>query len=345
MNRSIIILIMLLPVLYISCSKERQLRNSFIGKVWVIDSIKSKSVDNLVKQEGGKSAYKGSLNNILKPVENGKFSIYQDQAPFFSVFKISNDTLYLKDRNSGKFEPFKFERVNEYTSKLKALNKNVDEYEYYITDLTDLFQKKVYNKGKLYNLIVDKTWYPIESWKRGRLRFNTPQPQFYTQENAFKINKSNLIYTHGFGEGTIVKITDKGIYLLDSKDNSLFVLESRFEDNYLELRDNSLNFIVTKFREIDENILISEKDLPKNFRLNCNEFTAQYALSNWLNQNVDSSFYYDIKTIKIENYINEECRYFFSVVYRSREFSDIYSTQRFVVYYTDDGSIKMEAQR
>ena len=47
--------------LLLSCSKEAKLKKEFINKVWVIDSIKSNSLDRLFKNKGSLR----SFNNII----------------------------------------------------------------------------------------------------------------------------------------------------------------------------------------------------------------------------------------------------------------------------------------
>src|SRR5690606_3523 len=195
-----------------SCTKEQKLRDSFIGKVWVIDSIKSKSIDKLAKEKGTVGSLR-SWNNILKPIETGEFDIYKDQTPMFKEFKISNDTIYLKINYRNKFEPFVFQKVNEDTFKLKALNKNIDEYEYYITNLTDLFVGNILNKSNLYQSITEQTWYPIEKWEMGEEVYNEIHPQYYIKEAALKISQDTLYYDNTtFPKGTKVKVTNGGLY-------------------------------------------------------------------------------------------------------------------------------------
>lgn len=343
MKKHIIFLTILLS--FLNCSKEKELKNTFVGKVWVVDSIKSHFLDDLAKKEGHKNAHKGTWNNILKPVENGEFDVYKDQTPLFSSFKISNDTLYLKVNNLKKLEPFSLEKVNDYTYKAKSLNKNLDEYEYYLTDLTDLFKGQVQNKGELYQSIQGKTWYPIEVWKMSEKVNDETHPEFYLKELAFAIQADSLEFTYGLEKESVVKVTKNGMYLLNPKDNSLTTFDVTIKDNFLEMTESSTRAFRTKFKKIDKSILKNKKDLPKKVRLNCSEIVAELMFKDWISEDVNSSFYYDTKTIKLINSDEEDCRYSFTVINRSRQFYDIYSTHKYVVYYTEDGRISMEGIR
>lgn len=336
MNKYSIIFTILIA--FVSCSKEQKLKNTFVGKVWVMDSIKAQSVDLIAS--GG---HKSGLENILKPIENGEFDVYKDQTPFFSSYKISNDTLFLKISTSEKLEPYSIESIDDYTYKVKALNKNLDNYEYYLTDLTDLFEGKVKNKSDLYESIKGKTWYPIEREESGEISYNESNPEFYIKESALTINNANLEHTYGLDKETLVKITNHGMYFFNKNDNSLVItLTAKIKDNYLEIIDIPLHSYRTKFKKIDKTILKDKKDLPKKVRLNCSETVARLMIEQNVTEYVNSSFYYDVKTIKLVNSDEDNCIYTYSVIYRSRQFSDIHSSHKFKVNYTEDGMVNME---
>ena len=93
---------------------------------------------------------------------------------------------------------------------------------------------------------------------------------------------------------------------------------------------------------LDKTILKDKKDLPKKVRLNCSETVARLMIEQNVTEYVNSSFYYDVKTIKLVNSDEDNCIYTYSVIYRSRQFSDIYSSHKFKVNYTEDGMVNME---
>lgn len=326
-----------------SCTKEKKLRDSFIGKVWVIDSIKSKSVDRIAKEKGSVASLR-SWNNILKPIATGEFDIYKDQTPMFKEFKISNDTLYLKINYKKTFEPFSFQNVNEDTFKLKALSKNVDDYEYYITNLTDLFEGTVTNKNNLYKSIADQTWYPMEKWEMGEEVYNEYNPQYYIKEVALKISKDSLYYNNTtFPKGTKVKVTNGGLYFFDPINNSLnWVFNVKKDGNMLEVKENNTGQLSFKYKRIDKTLLKNKKDLPKRIRLNCSREIAYEMFKNWVQEEDDSFSYFDVKTIKSINSDGIECIYTFSILNRSKEFYDIYSKYKFNVYFLEDGMIRFK---
>lgn len=322
-----------------SCSKEAKLKNAFMDKVWVIDSIKSKSID----ASNGKN--KGSLrswNNILKPIKDSIFDIYQDQTCMFDNFKISNDTLYISINKTKERIPFRFEKVNEHTSKLVSLNKSFDKYEYYITDLTDLFSGAVKNNSKLYNQIKDFTWYPIKVNNMGGNVLFAESPDFYTKENAFQISDDTLKYSSVFNKKSVVKITEKGLYFFDTKKNELIdVYIINLKGNNLQICENNIVAYVVDFKKIESTILIAEKDLPKKVRLGCSETLAKYSLENDINS-TNSSFYFDKSTIRLINENDKDCQYTYTIVYQSKRFSDINSTKTIKVTFKEDKKISYE---
>ena len=133
------------------------------------------------------------------------------------------------------------------------------------------------------------------------------------------------------------------MYFFNKNDNSLVItLTAKIKDNYLEIIDIPLHSYRTKFKKIDKTILKDKKDLPKKVRLNCSETVARLMIEQNVTEYVNSSFYYDVKTIKLVNSDEDNCIYTYSVIYRSRQFSDIYSSHKFKVNYTEDGMVNME---
>src|SRR5690554_2897453 len=234
----------------VSCSKERELKNTFIDKVWVVDSVKSQTVDYMAQEKGTTGGSKRTWNNILKPVSNGNFDIYKDQIPIFNEYKISNDTLYLKNSSDNIFRPFKFEKVNDYTYKVKALGEIIDEYAYYMTDLTDLFNDKVNNNSDLYNKIKNFTWYPIEKWELGEKVYEDNYPDYYIADAAFAVHKDTLLFHNNtFPEGSKTKFTNNGLYIFDPKEQKLdWVFNVEIKDNYFEIVENNTRIVKTKYK-------------------------------------------------------------------------------------------------
>ena len=323
-----------------SCSKEAKLKNEFMDKVWVIDSIKSKSID----ASYGKN--KGSLrswNNILKPIKDSIFDIYQDQTCKFNSFKISNDTLYIVLSETNKRIPFRFEKVNDYTSKLVSLDKKIDDYEYYITDLTDLFSGKIKNDSKLYNQIKDFTWFPIKmnSITNGEV-LNEENPEYYVKVDAFQINENTLKYSNIFDKKSVIKMTEKGIYFFDTKKKKLIdVYSVKYDGGKLKLTENNIRAITIDYKKIESTILIDVKDLPKKARLGCSETLAKYSLENQINS-TNSSFFFDKSTIRLINENESDCQYIYTIVYQSKQFRDINSTKTIKVTFTEDKKINFE---
>lgn len=343
-----LIIISFFTLLITSCSsQEQKLQNSFVEKVWVIDSIKSKGVDSFLKNKGQIGGSMRSWNNILRPTKSGEFEIYKDQIPWFKEYKISNDTLFLKRKETTKFEPFKFDKMNEFTYRLKSISNNpsIDEYEYYLTDLTDLFNGKVDNaKSTFYNKVHDKTWYPVEKWTKGEEVYNNMYPDYYIKDVAFAINEDKLLYSKNFPENCIIKTTEKGMYIFDPKEKELvIVFEVDLEDNYMSMIDNNSKMFYVKYRQIDETILKESKDLPKKIRLNCSENIAKYMIEDEIKKTTNSRFYYDINTIQLVQKDEENCVYTFTIIYRSKSFDDIYSTHRLEVTYSEDGMMHLKS--
>ena len=326
-------------LLLVSCSKEAKLKNEFMDRVWVIDSIKSKSADLL---NGKNKSSLRSWNNILKPTKDSIFDIYQDQTCQFDSFKISNDTLYISINKTKEKIPFRLEKVNEYTSKLVSLNNNFDKYEYYITDLTDLFSGTVKNNSKLYNQIKGFTWYPTKVNKMGENVLDEESPDFYTKENAFQISDNTLTYSFMFNKKSVVKITEKGLYFFDTKKKELInVYRIKLKGNKLQIFENNLNAFEMDFKKIEGTILIAEKDLPKKVRLGCSEILAKYSLENQINS-TDSRFYFDKSTIRLINENENDCEYTYTIVYQSKQFRDINSTKTIKVTFTEDKKLNFE---
>jgi hypothetical protein len=322
-----------------SCSKEAKLKSEFMDRVWVIDSIKSKSSDLL---NGKNKSSLRSWNNVLKPIKDSIFDIYQDQTCQFDSFKISNDTLFIVINGTNERIPFRYEKVNNYTSKLVALNHKFDKYEYYITDLTDLFNGKVNNDSKLFNQIKDFTWYPIKGYKMGEKVIDNESPEFYTKEDAFQINENRLKYSSIFDKKSLIKMTEKGIYFFDSKKKELTnVYKIKTKANKLQIFENNLNAITIDFKKIESSILINEKDVPKKVRLQCSESLARYSLENQISSN-NSSFYFDNNSIKLINENENDCEYTYTIVYQSKNYSDINSTKTIMVTFTEDKNINFK---
>ncbi len=341
MKKQILFGILINAILFMtSCSKEAKLKNEFMDKVWVIDSIKSKSID----ASYGKN--KGSLrswNNILKPIKDSIFDIYQDQTCKFNSFKISNDTLYIVISETNKRIPFRFEKVNDYTSKLVSLDKKIDDYEYYITDLTDLFSGKIKNDSKLYNQIKDFTWFPIKmnSITNGEV-LNEENPEYYVKVDAFQINENTLKYSNIFDKKSVIKMTEKGIYFFDTKKKKLIdVYSVKYDGGKLKLTENNIRAITIDYKKIESSILIDEKDLPKKVRLGCSETLAKYSLENQINS-ANSSFFFDKSTIRLINENESDCQYIYTIVYQSKQFRDINSTKTIKVTFTEDKKINFE---
>ena len=327
-------------LLLVSCSKEAKLKNEFMDKIWVIDSIKSKSADLL---NGKNKSSLRSWNNILKPTKDSIFDIYQDQTCQFDSFKISNDTLYISINATKERIPFRLEKVNEYTSKLISLNKNYDKYEYYITDLTDLFRSEVNNNSKLYNQIKDFTWFPIKmnSITNGEV-LNEENPEYYVKADAFQINNNTLKYSNVFDKKSVIKMTEKGIYFFDTKKKKLIdVYNVKYDGKKLKLIENNIRAITIDYKKIEETILIEEKDLPKEVRLGCSENLAKYSLENQINS-TNSSFFFDKSTIRLINENESDCEYIYTIVYQSKQFRDINSTKTIKVTFTEDKKINFE---
>ena len=331
----------------VSCSKEKELKDAFVDKIWVVDSVKSRTVDYMAQEKGTTGGGKRTWNNILKPISSGQFDIYKDQTPIFNEYKISNDTLYLKNSSDNIFRPYKFEKVNDYTYKAEALGEIIDEYAYYMTDLTDLFNNKINNKSDLYNKIKNFTWYPIENWELGKKVYEDNYPDYYIADAAFAVYKDTLLFHNNtFPEGSRAKFTNNGLYVFDPKEQKLvWVFNIEIKDNYFEIVENNTRIVKTKYKKIDKTILKNRDDLPKKIRLNCSQEIARLIFEEWLKEDVNSSFYYDLKTVKLINSDDDECRYFFTVINRSRQFYDIYSTYKYVVYYTEEGDVNIEKVR
>ena len=323
--------------LLLSCSKEAKLKKEFINKVWIIDSIKSHSLDRLFKNKGSLR----SFNNILKPKEEGIFDVYQDQTCKFQSFKISNDTIYLEIYSKQKV-PFKLEKVNKYTSKLVSLDKKFKEYEYYITDITDLFNGNIKNDSKLYNQIKDYTWFPTKLVNMGEIVMEEEKPEYYIKDYALQINNNKLQYSSFFKESNLVKVTEKGIYFFNTKKKELLdVYVIDVKANKLKLYENNTRASIIDYKKIESTVLIDKKDLPKKVRLGCSEFLAKYSLENKI-QSTNSDFYFDKTSIRLINENDNDCEYTYTIVYQSKEFRDINSTKTIKVSFTEDEKINFK---
>ena len=111
--------------------------------------------------------------------------------------------------------------------------------------------------------------------------------------------------------------------------------------NKLQIFENNLNAITIDFKKIESSILINEKDVPKKVRLQCSESLARYSLENQINSN-NSSFYFDKNSIKLINENENDCEYTYTIVYQSKNYSDINSTKTIMVTFTEDKNINFK---
>lgn len=306
-----------------SCNlKESKLKKQFNDKVWIIDSI---------KVLGSATSITPLSGYILKATKDSVFEVYKDDELQFESFKIKNDTLFLK--NDKIFKPYKLEEIDENSIKLTSLLQNEYNQIICLTNLTDLFQEKPIQNSKIYDVFKDNTWYPI---KVNRITFGNEvllddsKPDYYLKKNALRINGNRSFYNNSslLSDNSICKFTNKCIYVFDKKTKTITssLRFSKKESNKITLKDY-IGFKNFEFKKIDPSILIDEKDLPIEVRLNCNQYTAEDEFNLFISQKNSSDFIYDGSSISFNKI--SECEYDFSIIRRSRSFHDIYRT----IYY------------
>lgn len=336
MKQKLITLIII--TLLFSCNyKERNLKSNFIGKVWVVDSIKSKMV---LKSNKGKGRI-GTWNNILKPINDSIFDIYKDQNIIFQSYKISNDTLFLK--RNGNLSPYSLKKVDDYTYILSALDKKQDYIEIYITDLTNLFNGDLKNESELFSKVKNNTWFPIEAYKNGSQVLNKPRPEYYVKDDALEFNDDKLKHSSFIPKDYKVKFTNKGMYIFNPKNKELVdVYNVSMKGNELKLVESNGAFGFIKFKKIDKTLLINKEDIPKNVRLTCSELLARNMLETEVKNNDNSSSYYDLKSIKLIDEDDVNCIYTYLIKNRNREYYDIYLSHKISVSFDDEGYMNLK---
>jgi hypothetical protein len=335
-----VLFLLMLPIFIISCNlKERKLKNLFNDKVWIIDSTKYEGDDMtlLTPLEG----------YILKTQKDSVFDIYKDHKCSYESYKIKDDTLFLKKNKT--FIPYKVEEIDENSIRLKCILKGKTNENICLTDLTDLFNGKPEQKSKIYDFITEGTWYPT---KAKRIFFSDEvfidnfSPDYYLKSNAIKINKNKNLYSNKFflPKNTLCKFTNNSIYVFDTKNKTLTnsYAVKKVNNNQIKLTD-FIGYTELEFKKIDPSLLIDEKDLPIEVRLNCNEYTADFKFREFILNRVSSEYIYDENTINY-NKINE-CEYEFSVIRRSRSFPDIYRTIIFSLEFIEGKKIQITVVR
>lgn len=323
---------------------DNSLTERFMNKTWILDSVKSESMEKHMIQLGkwdgkGNSPTLTGRNQILKPIEGGEFAAYRDNLSYFNSYKISNDTIYLRVTDDSKFQPFAFEKLGEYSYRALPLEGNSSDKIFYYTDVTDLFNGTVVNKGELYNKTKGRTWYPIKHWKLGELAFDTPYRDYYITDMALEIEDNRLVTGPWWGEGTIVKFTEKAIYFFETKTEHIETFSAKIKDNELELIESSRRYYQTIYRKIAKNILQDRMSLPKNVRLNCNEAEARTAFETMIKGYGNSEIFFDLKTIRLTNKNEEDCIYKYSIIVRNKDDHDDSLTVRWDVIFTEEGKI------
>ena len=113
----------------------------------------------------------------------------------------------------------------------------------------------------------------------------------------------------------------------------------KINNNQIKLKD-IIGYTEYEFKKIDPTILIEEKDLPIEVRLNCNENSAELTFRKFILDRVSSDFVYDETSI---NYTKlNECEYEFSVIRRSKMFYEIYRTINFSLKFLENKKIHIE---
>ena len=358
-------LFVLVIVLFNSCDyKEKKLRKEFVGKIWIIDEARRFDYDfNSEESERKLVSWSDYWSYILKPEKDSTIGVYREQGVRVENFKIKEDTLFLKLRKTshwvGKEDPFhyipyKFVKTSKYSAILFACDTNSYYYELYLTDLTDLFNEKPNNsKSKLYKQIKEYTWYPIQikySWIMGIEDLDEERPKYYVKERAFFINDvgqvnslfgdSNSIYK--FVDGDSIMRSRFYIYNTLNKEYSMTYYVPELSDSKLYIQGRwGIRYVLMK--KIDPSILVNEKDLPKGFKFQCTPEKAQMLLKDRLKllSDYDSDFYYDLNSIRLFRDDSENCEYVFTVIRKSRRFSDIYATIKLLFTTDEDGKFSL----
>lgn len=338
----------------IVCSCSNKIEKEFVNKVWIIDSIKI-AIQNQDSYEFGVMY----PNYIIMPQKDSTFKLYKEQDIIFQKFYIKGDTTYLKKEALGgynnsllfKYVPYKFEKINESNSKLTSYDKNEIMSEFYLTNLTDLFNGKPDNNSDLYKRLQKETWYPTKLQLGDEILREDKSPKHYLQQDAFIVGADGQTNFFLKVDSTIIfKYTDNSIYLFDTvKKEFKQSYEVSFGNDY---KTEIMNFsgwigngnkpINIEFKRIDPTLLVNLNDLPKKERLGCNEYMAELMVKQKINDWADSSFYFDTNTIKLINKDEDKCEYTFSLLLKSKDYTDIYSTQKVLVYYEDDGTMYLK---
>lgn len=335
-NLKKVIILFIVTTLIVGCNlKERKLKSIFNDKIWIIDSTKF-SNNNI-----GLTPLQGY---ILKTKNDSIFDIYKDHKCQYDSYKIKNDTLFLEQYN--KFTPYKVEKIDENSIRLKCLLKERTNENICLTDLTDLFKGQPEQNSNIYEFLTESTWYPTKSKRlffSDEVFINEFSPDYYLKTNALKISNNKNIYKTKFilPENTICKFTNNSIYVFNTKtktlENSCEVI--KINNNQIKLKD-IIGYTEYEFKKIDPTILIEEKNLPIEVRLNCNENSAELTFRKFILDRVSSDFVYDETSI---NYTKlNECEYEFSVIRRSKMFYEIYRTINFSLKFLENKKIHIE---
>lgn len=336
-----------------SCSKNQTAKDLFEDNIWFVDSIKIRNTSHLNE---GRIAYP---NTILKPKKDSSFALYKEQTIRYKKYYFSNDTIFLKKRYLGRIEnnslfkyvPYKYVFSNENLT-LITLDKLEKEDTINLTKLTKLFEgKNDVKNSDLFENLKTEAWYPIKYQLNDSVMFENKNPNYYITKNSFIVrgNKLNTPYYPNEDSSFVYKLSKEHLYIYDTNKKELmqsFRL-NKFEEMGVDMLKltgfNGLVYIHITLKKIDRTLLINEKDLPKKVRLGCEDFLAEWQLSNWLQENNDYDFYYDLKTLNLTRKDDDNCIYFFNVIWRSKEFHDIASKKNIKVEYLDDGNIQFES--
>jgi len=335
--------------------KEYKIKEDFVGKTWIID-IQKQKMPSFIDSSGVGELY---TNYILKPEKDYTIKVYKEQYLRFENFRIKGDTLFLNketyesDSSAAlvfKYVPYKYQRINDYSVKLIAYDINELDFEIYMTDITDLFNKTPLNlKSQLYNELKEYTWYPIKvvlsSSFESQTLIDDEYPDYYKKTEAFYIDNGKITFPSFINENNCVyKFTDDRIYVYD-------ILNEEYIINYKAIREDKYLVLIgysgavqtyIKMKKIDHTLLKDLDELPKKAIYDCNKQKAKEILEVRLSESNNPDYYFDLETITLIEENANDCEYVFTVIYRNIKFSDIYKKVMMFLYTDDDGNVEIQ---